>query len=608
MFKVQLRVPLAGSFFFGGLLYGLPLAWAHIRHNQLASIWDSLVTGGAFLLIYGAVAAAVTLAVVLAVTLGWGLLPRLREMEGLERRALWWGLWLFQLGFWEARGLYGRTYEETPFGTLNSLGTMMAFLLAAALLIAALVTLVHGWLFRRLEGRLGGGRAKLWLGGAAGVGALVLVVTALVQPAGPGKVSGKVPGSSPAAQPPPVEVAETGLNVVLVGLDGADWRVLDPLMEAGELPTFSRFVEQGSRASLQSLPDANSAVLWASLYSGQPPAVHGVEDFYRIHLPGMKSRGLFPVHRSFFQEIADQLDRVGLVDRTLVTRYDHRAPPLWEVADWAGLTIGVVDGYLESFPAYRPQVEGSYFLSYGLDSFVANLGRQRPGDVELFLQPKELLREIRDLATGGDFFWQAKTSLALLRQHPQPRLLNLYTHEPDSVQHTTWKWYEPRFYPWVRTEGEEARKKARAIPEMYRQFDRFLAQLEGAVGPQTVIVVASDHGHVPTFVHKLYTQHRHGPPGVLLLKGGPVRAGQVLSPADVYDLFPTLLYLLGLPVPEDGAGRVLTDGLEADFVASHPIRTLPTYSFLGPGSGGGAGLDEERNRQELEKLKSLGYI
>ena len=95
------------------------------------------------------------------------------------------------------------------------------------------------------------------------------------------------------------------------------------------------------------------------------------------------------------------------------------------------------------------------------------------------------------------------------------------------------------------------------------------------------MIVASDHGHSPTIVHSLYTQHRHGPPGILLMRGGPVKRGLALQGASVYDVYPTVLYLLGLPVPQDAAGKVLVDALDPGFVRLHPVRTVPTYTDLG---------------------------
>ena len=70
-----------------------------------------------------------------------------------------------------------------------------------------------------------------------------------------------------------------------------------------------------------------------------------------------------------------------------------------------------------------------------------------------------------------------------------------------------------------------------------------------------------------------------------------------------------MLYLLGLPVPKDAAGKVLLDALDPEFVQRHPVRTIPTYDVLGPAEGLPGGNPESgQDQRELQKLKALGYI
>ena len=58
-------------------------------------------------------------------------------------------------------------------------------------------------------------------------------------------------------------------HLALVGLDGADWRVLQPLLDQGQLPHFARLVADGVSGPLATIPDSNSAVIWASIYTGK---------------------------------------------------------------------------------------------------------------------------------------------------------------------------------------------------------------------------------------------------------------------------------------------------------------------------------------------------
>jgi type I phosphodiesterase/nucleotide pyrophosphatase len=581
-----LRDACLGGFLYGSLLYGGVLSWIHVVYNHFGSARDALITYAFFLLLYGLWGAAVFgLACLLA-----GLFS---APETLGPRGAALGLLAFNLFFWEVFFLYGLTYDQAPFGPDGAWG-MAAVLAGLAVAIAAAVLVASGLLFQLLKRLRNRGRLR-WAAAAA------LLAGLAVHASAPLVVRGTE--GARALRPPRIRAVDTGLKVILVGLDGADWRVIRPLMEKGELPAFSTLARAGASGDLATIHDSNSAVIWASIYTGQKPERHGVLDFYRIRLPGMASPGLFPVHRTYFKELADLAAPLGLARQVPVDRFSLGSPPLWEIADRAALPIGVVDGYFFSFPALRASRPESWFLSYGLDEMAA-----RPsGRIELFAQPKPLFRRIRPLLRGGDFYWQSAALLELLRERSQPRFINLYTHQPDSFQHWYWKWYEPERFFGVTARG--LRENADRIPRLNRDFDRFLGRLLAATGPGTVVIVASDHGHSPTMVHSLYTQHRHGPPGVLLMRGGPVKRGLALRGADIYDLYPTILYLLGLPVPQDVSGKVLLEALDEGFVRLHPPRTIPSYDGLGlspglPGASRGGALD----LREIEKLRSLGYI
>jgi predicted AlkP superfamily phosphohydrolase/phosphomutase len=49
--------------------------------------------------------------------------------------------------------------------------------------------------------------------------------------------------------------------VLLIGWDGADWRILDPLLERGDLPNLANLISRGHRAILRSTVPTHS---WAA--------------------------------------------------------------------------------------------------------------------------------------------------------------------------------------------------------------------------------------------------------------------------------------------------------------------------------------------------------
>lgn len=69
--------------------------------------------------------------------------------------------------------------------------------------------------------------------------------------------------------------------VLIFGIDGADWQVLEPMMSRGELPTLAGLVDQGRRGVLRSAEPMASPVVWNTIFSGVTPTTHGLEDWYR---------------------------------------------------------------------------------------------------------------------------------------------------------------------------------------------------------------------------------------------------------------------------------------------------------------------------------------
>jgi predicted AlkP superfamily phosphohydrolase/phosphomutase len=98
----------------------------------------------------------------------------------------------------------------------------------------------------------------------------------------------------------------------------------------------------------------------------------------------------------------------------------------------------------------------------------------------------------------------------------------------------------------------------------------------------------------------------HAINGILTLHGSAFRKGARVEGAGLMDVAPTLLHLLGQPVPEDLDGHVLLEAFTDEFLASHPVRSGPPVD-LGP-RGDGVGQTFEESQQMEERLRGLGYI
>jgi hypothetical protein len=98
--------------------------------------------------------------------------------------------------------------------------------------------------------------------------------------------------------------------------------------------------------------------------------------------------------------------------------------------------------------------------------------------------------------------------------------------------------------------------------------------------------------------------------GVLMLSGGPLRRDFAFTGAKIVDVAPTVLYLMGLPVPDDMDGRVLTEAIDDDFLGDHPIRSESMDDEVSDDAGDDSrhGFTEDESEMIARRLQALGYI
>ena len=75
-------------------------------------------------------------------------------------------------------------------------------------------------------------------------------------------------------------------KVVIIGLDGATWDVLTPLMARGEMPTLRRLAEEGASGTLKSTTPPMTPTACVTLYTGVNPGKHGIIGFENLPKDG----------------------------------------------------------------------------------------------------------------------------------------------------------------------------------------------------------------------------------------------------------------------------------------------------------------------------------
>ncbi len=96
----------------------------------------------------------------------------------------------------------------------------------------------------------------------------------------------------------------------------------------------------------------------------------------------------------------------------------------------------------------------------------------------------------------------------------------------------------------------------------------------------------------------------HRVQGIFVARGPGMRCGEAIPPIRIYDLAPTILHRLGLPVPDDMDGRVIEAALAPGELAAHPVRFGPAGNRRRAGNGA----TSEDDATVIERLRDLGYL
>jgi len=408
---------------------------------------------------------------------------------------------------------------------------------------------------------------------------------------------------------------EPARRVVVLGLDGADWALLDPFMKRGLLPNLARLREEGAWAPLRSINPSSSPVIWTSIATGKSPEKHGITFFVRF--PQGNTGTPKPVASTMRRGKAlwNILSKRGYdvaVDGWFVTwpveavngrMISDRAH--WGERDERGV---FPPGYLADLAT--PTMEDAKaaardFMQFEVDPSQLDRAAADPDQALNFLVFDRFARAyVRDL-----FYLQAAERI--LADGPLPQFFALYLRGTDDVQHGFWKFMQPELFEGVTAEQVE---RFGEVIERYWQWTdaaigRILAHYEGT--PRLVLVV-SDHGAGPAVgAYQVLTKEylnlsgAHRDTGILIANGPAVRRGAKVEQASVYDVTPTILRYLGEPLAADMDGKPL-DGLFTSAVTSRPEERIPTYDE--PSDVPRADAPSNVDTKALEHLRSLGYI
>src|SRR5947199_9020630 len=80
----------------------------------------------------------------------------------------------------------------------------------------------------------------------------------------------------PATVPAIARAVHDGRRVLFVGLDGADWELLDGYMQTGLMPNLAALAQEGRTAVLTTIHPPLAPLVWTTMMTGTSPLAHGI--------------------------------------------------------------------------------------------------------------------------------------------------------------------------------------------------------------------------------------------------------------------------------------------------------------------------------------------
>jgi len=405
-------------------------------------------------------------------------------------------------------------------------------------------------------------------------------------------------------------------KILLIGWDAADWKVIRPLMDAGKMPHVRRMVENGATGPISTLHPPLSPMLWTSIATGKRPFKHGILGFSE---PSDDGRGVRAV---------SNLSRKTKALWNILSQNHRRSMVIgW----WPSHPAEPIDGVMVSDQyhlAHRPLAEGWPLaahvihppeLAETLAGLRAHPDQLTPAMVEPFIPLARHIDQDKDKRLGTCMRTLAEcmsiqSAARWLIANQTWDFCAVYFDAIDHFCHGFMRYHPPR-QSWVGRRDFELYHNV--VSAAYELHDRMLGELVAAAGPDTVVILVSDHGFHPDHLRPSSIPDvpagpavEHRELGVLAMAGPGIRKGAALDGASVLDVTPTVLAICGLPVGEDMDGRVLSQALDGPELAS-----IPSWDAV-PGNAGchprSARLDpvaaHEMMEQTVEQMVALGYV
>lgn len=273
-------------------------------------------------------------------------------------------------------------------------------------------------------------------------------------------------------------------RMILFGIDGGTWKIVERMMNQGELPNISRMVREGCSGRLASIKPCISPAVWTSISTGFLPQSHGITNFYGT-LNQVKKKG-------FWEILSEEGERVGLL-RWLITW-----PPVevngFIIPNWLARDSECYPNTLSHIKRKGGQsgilkvrdvlLDISYGLTMEAVTEVIHY-KVRKAITEPSPIDRNIAIEKIDVIRRRDYFIRLKHLFDI-------DFGSCTFDNVDNFSHILWKFMEPEKFNDV--PAELVNRYGGVIEDQYREIDECIGHITSTVDDDTYLMVVSDHG------------------------------------------------------------------------------------------------------------------
>jgi len=261
-------------------------------------------------------------------------------------------------------------------------------------------------------------------------------------------------------------------RVIVIGLDGATFDIIKPLVRQGRLPHVARLMERGAHGNLISTLPPITPTAWTTFMTGVNPGKHGLFDFLTI--------------------------RPGTYDFTPVPANQHGCQTLWRLLSEAGKTVIALDVPF----TYPPEPLNGYMITgYGtprgediIFTYPPKLRQElteQCGDCEVASYPTEHSLRSKYFRWWNDILDNRDAIAAYLLNKVEWDLFMIVYGGTDNLQHALWHFLDPLQPAYHTATGSMYREK---LFGYYQRVDQSIGRLLAQTGEDVYVIIMSDHG------------------------------------------------------------------------------------------------------------------